>query len=477
MKILFAAAEIAPLTKVGGLADVVGSLPVELIRRGHDVRVVVPKYGFVDYSGYVATTVIDGLPVLSMGVCRKTTVEQISIDGLSVYLVDTDIFKKADSVYGTDEVEKFWVFCDCVSELLCRMEWHPSIVHCHDWHTALIPLLARKNHVDYRTVFTIHNIKYQGYFNERMLSLSGLEQYWNAGIPGMPYLPWNIMTQGILWADVVNAVSEKFASEILTVDSGYGMQDILKYRKGRLSGVINGLGTEEYDPGNDGLIAANFRIDDMEGKQVNKKELQNNAGWEENAEIPLVGMVARLDEQKGMDIILEAVPLVLKNNDVRFVFLGSGNENYEEALRGLEAKYPGNVKALITFDNAVAHLIYAGSDLFLMPSKWEPCGLGQMIAMRYGTVPVVRRTGGLADTVTNLSHDMKRGTGLVFSEYSGDELAAALKRAIELYANKTGWKRVMERIMRQDFSWQGPAEKYELLYKKALGLEIDESSR
>ena len=475
MKILFAAAEVAPLTKVGGLADVVRSLPSELIKRGHEVRVIVPKYGFADYSQYEVKTVINGLTVLSLGECRKISVEQIIIEDIPVYLVSADIFSKADTVYGGNEVEKFWVFCECVGEVLHRLDWQPAVVHCNDWHTALIPLLARKNHENYRTVFTIHNIMYQGYFDEHILLRSGLGEYWNAGIPGMPYLPWNVITQGLLWADVINAVSKNFAAEILTTEGGHGMQDILKFRKDRLFGICNGLGEEEYGPRADKLIAANFSVDNIEDKSVNKRELQKTAGWAENAEIPLIGMVSRMDEQKGMDIILDAVPEIIKNGQVQFIFLGRGNGDYEEALRRLEAKYPGNVKAFITYDNAIAHLIYAGADLFLMPSKWEPCGLSQMIAMRYGTVPVVRKTGGLADTVSNLSQDMKRGTGCVFNEYSSAELVAALKKATGLFKDKVAWKRVIQRVMKQDFAWQGPAEKYESLYKMALGLDIDET--
>ncbi len=475
MKILFAAAEVAPLTKVGGLADVVRSLPSELIKRGHEVRVIVPKYGFVDYSQYKITSVIGSLTVLSMGEFRKITVEQISLGDIPVYLVSADIFTRAATVYGGDEVEKFWVFCDCVSEVLRRLDWKPSIVHCHDWHTALIPLLARKNHEDYRTVFTIHNIRYQGYFDEKQLSRLGLGQYWNAGIPGMPYVPWNIIAQGILWADVISAVSKNFAAEILTVEGGFGMQDILKFRKGRLFGIRNGLGGEEYGPSTDKLVPANFSADDIEGKSVNKKELQKMAGWAENPEIPLIGMVSRMDEQKGMDLILDAVPEIARTGQMQFVFVGRGNLHYEEALRKLETKFPGNVKAFVTFDNTKAHLVYAGSDLFLMPSKWEPCGLSQMIAMKYGTVPVVRKTGGLADSVSNLSQDSKRGTGCVFSEYSAAELVATLKKAAELFKDKAAWTRIMQRIMKQNFAWEDPAEKYESLYKMALGLGVDET--
>jgi len=468
MKILFAAAEMVPLTKVGGLADVVRSLPEELIKLGHQVRVIVPKYGFVDYSTYETETVVCDLTVFSLMEYRKVTLEQIVLNGVQVYLLSSDIFSKCDAVYGSDEVERFWVFCDCVSQSLPYLGWTPEIVHCHDWHTALIPLLLRSSHFDCRTVFTIHNMKYQGYFDDHTLQKSGIGQYWHGHIAGLTGLPWNLMVQGILWSHVINAVSENFAREILTAEYGCGMQAFIDFRKSSLFGIINGVGYDEFDPVNDRLIAANFAAADLAGKAVNRNKLHVMAGWKVWSEIPLVGMVSRLDEQKGMDIIINALPEVIKSTGAQFIFLGRGKEYYEEALLQLEAKYPDNIRAYITYDNAKAHLIYAGSDLFLMPSLWEPCGLGQMIAMHYGTLPVVRNTGGLADTVRNLSSDLKQGTGFVFSEYSAKALTFALKKAAEAFANKAAWQRAVKRVMELDFSWQEPARRYQSLYTKAL---------
>jgi starch synthase len=475
MKILFAAAEIAPLTKVGGLADVVRSLPIELIKRGHDVRVIVPKYGFVDYSQHKKTQVIDSLVVLSQHEFRNTSVEQMAVDGVPVYLVSSPIFSGSNSVYGGNEVEKFWAFCECVSEIIPRLGWKPSILHCHDWHTGLLPMLARRNRDSYGTVLTIHNIRYQGYFDENILYRSHLGQCWDAGIPGITHIPWNLMVQGILWADVINAVSETFAREILTPEQGYDMQDFLKFRQEALSGIVNGLGYEEYDPSNDGLIAAPYEAGNTANKLLNRREVLATAGWGYDEDVPLIGMVSRLDEQKGLDIILDAVPLILNSSDARFVFLGRGNEYYEDALRRLEMRFPHRVKAFTTFDNTRAHLIYAGSDMFLMPSKWEPCGLGQLIAMRYGTIPIVRCTGGLADTVRDMSAELRSGTGFVFNGYSGASLVAAIERGIKAFKQKAAWKRVIERIMKQDFGWSEPAAKYEQLYIRAMGFKEDES--
>ncbi|MGA9049079.1 MAG: glycogen/starch synthase [Dehalococcoidia bacterium] len=473
MKVLIVAAEVSPLTKVGGLADVVGSLPSELIGLGHDVRVIVPKYGFVDYSSYAMTPVLKGLTVLSLQEYRQVSVEQTTVGDTEVYMVSTEVLARSGSVYGENELEKFWVFCECVCGALPYLSWQPDILHCHDWHTALLPLLARVNKLPCRTVFTIHNIKYQGYFDESFLSRSGLRQYWLAGLPRLPQLPWNLMAQGILWADVLNAVSETFAREILTSEYGYGAQDILNFRKERLFGIRNGLGYEEYDPVKDKLITANYDSSDIAGKWANKKEIQKKAGWKMNPDIPLVGMVSRLDEQKGLDIILQAVPQILNEQNVQFVFLGRGKEYYETMLSNLAIRFPASVKAHINFDNAVAHLIYAGSDMFLMPSQWEPCGLGQLIAMRYGTLPIVRKTGGLADTVPALSADMKRGSGFVFKNFDPDELAAAVKKAACAFENKDAWERAVKRVMELDFSWGEPVKKYEALYQRALEYDIN----
>jgi len=473
MKILFAAAEIAPLTKVGGLADVIRSLPEALVKMGHQARVIVPKYGFVDYSAYETVTVIRDLTVFSLSEYRKVTLEQIALDGVPVYLLSSDIYSRSESVYGSNEVEKFWVFCDCVSQVLPYLGWKPEIVHCHDWHTALIPLLLRIRNSDCRTVFTIHNMKYQGNFDDRMLQRSGIGQYWFGRAAGTVELPWNFMVQGILWSHIINAVSENFAREILTAEYGCGMQSFIDFRKSSLYGIINGVGYDEYDPGTDRLIESNFTAKDNSGKAANLVKLHEMAGWKARADTPLIGMVSRLDEQKGMDIIINAVPEVIKSTGAQFIFLGRGKEYYEEALLRLEARHPSNVRAYVTYDNAKAHLVYAGSDLFLMPSLWEPCGLGQMIAMRYGTLPVVRNTGGLADTVRNLSGDLGQGTGFVFAEYSARALAFTLKRAVEAFRDKAAWQQAVKRVMELDFSWQGPAQRYEALYGRALELDAD----
>ncbi|MDD5312351.1 MAG: glycogen synthase [Dehalococcoidia bacterium] len=470
MKILFAAAEIAPLSKVGGLADVMRSLPQELIKAGHDVRAIIPKYGFIDFSNFKTERIVNDFTVLALGKYRKIHIEQIIVEDVETFLVCDDIFTDSALVYGENELEKFFVFCTAVSDILPHLGWQPDIIHCHDWHAALIPLMVRNKAYNYKTVFTIHNIKYQGNFDHYFLHETGLAAHWHARLPMNQQVPLTFMSQGILWADVVSTVSETFAREILTYENGCGLQDLLNFRKGSLYGIRNGLGYEEYDPEADKLITANYSFREMDGKSVNKRKLQQLSGWRENMDVPLIGMVTRMDEQKGLDIILQALPGFISKVPVQFVFLGKGKDYYENAMEALGKRYPDNVKTYITFDNPMAHLIYAGSDIFLMPSNWEPCGLSQLIAMRYGSVPLVRATGGLVDTVRNLSSDLGKGTGFVFEDYTAQALTSTLKRAAQDFNNKGSWDKAVRRIMKQDFTWRDPVARYETLYKKLLEL-------
>jgi starch synthase len=468
MKILFAAAEIAPLTKVGGLADVVRSLPAELIQAGHDVRVMVPRYGFLDLSAYRSEPVQEDFFLLALKEYRRTAVDRIDIDGIPVYLINSDVFAHTPSVYGDDEIGKFFVYCRSVCEAIPRLGWSPDIVHCHDWHASLVPLMLRRQGLTMGTLLTIHNVRYQGSFDEPFLYNTGLQECWQASAEGFPSIPLNFLSMGVIWSDAVNTVSEGFAREMLTPGQGYGMEDVLSLRKGSLSGIVNGLGYEEYDPDSDSLIRNRYSWADLRGKVANKRALQLMAGFADDPAVPLIGMVSRLDDQKGLNIIVRAVRDIVKDCVVQFVFQGRGREQYEHALMALEARYPEHVRAFITFDNKKAHLIYAGADMFLMPSLYEPCGLGQLIAMRYGTVPIVRRTGGLADTVEPLSKDISSGSGFVFDNYDAAELTRAVAVAVEAYRDRAAWGKVVKRIMALDFSWKESASRYEMLYEKIL---------
>jgi len=472
MKILFVAAEVAPLAKVGGLADVIGSLPKALSELGNDVRVMMPRYGVIDAVKYPVMPVIDDFNVRVMKTTKPVALKATDLsDKVKVYLVDSDDFSSSSEVYGKGGLERFFLFCRAVLEILPGLNWQPEIVHCHDWHTALIPLWLRENGYHYVSLFTIHNLAYQGPFDDAFLSDSGLKEDWQSRPADAPEPLLNFMSQGILWADMVTTVSETYAKEILTAEYGEGLDELLRYRQEKLFGIVNGLDYEEYNPATDPLIPSNYDASTLGKRIANKLVLQRQAGLPGNAEIPLIGMVSRLDEQKGLDILVESLDFLLQKTQAQMVILGKGKEQYHSLLKQATDKYPQQVAAFLTFDNALAHLIYAGCDIFLMPSRFEPCGLGQLIAMRYGAIPVVRRTGGLADTVQDLTKDLNEGTGFVFRDYDSKAMSTAVQRAVDAYKDREGWHKAIQRIMALDFSWESSAKEYQSLYYRALELK------
>jgi starch synthase len=471
MKILFVAAEAAPLVKVGGLADVVGSLPKALVEIGHDVRVIMPRYGIIDTAKFSASPVIDNLDIAVMGMTERVSLKVTEIGGkVKVYLVDSDDFRNSVEVYGKDELKHFLLFCRAVLDVLSELDWQPEIVHCHDWHTALIPWWLKENACNCTSIFTIHNLAYQGFFDGKFLTDAEMEKDWQLRPAGMPDPPLNFMSQGILWADLVTTVSETYAKEILTPEYGAGLGHLLRYRKDRLFGIVNGLDYEEFNPATDTFIPANYDFSTVDRRISNKLTLQKRAGFGENVAVPLIGMVSRLDEQKGLDILTASFDSLFRNLEAQVVILGKGREEYHDLLKQAASKYPERLAVFIDFDDALARLIYAGCDMFLMPSRFEPCGLGQLIAMRYGAIPIVRHTGGLVDTVKDLTPDLGKGSGFVFQGYDSEAMLAAIQRAINSYGKKA-WRDVMRRIMALDFSWKASARKYESLYKKALELK------
>jgi starch synthase len=472
MKILFVAAEATPLVKVGGLADVTGSLPRALSRLGHDVRVMMPRYGIIDAIKYPVRRVFDDLKVQVMKTTKSVSLVITELtDEVKVYLVDSGDFYKSSEVYGKDELRKFFFFCQAVLEILSRLDWQPEIVHCHDWHTALIPMWLKRNDYHYVSVFTIHNLAYQGFFDGRFLADYRLEKDWQSRPADAPEPPLNFLSQGILWADVVTTVSETYAKEIVTPEQGMGLDQLLRYRRARLFGIVNGLDYEEYNPATDPFIPSKYDISTLDKRVDNKLALQKRARFPEDGEIPLIGMVSRLDEQKGLDIVADSFGSWFRKAKAQMVILGKGRKQYHSLLKQAAEKYSQQLAVIIDFDNPLAHLIYAGCDMFLMPSRFEPCGLGQLIAMRYGAVPVVRHTGGLVDTVRDLNQDLNEGTGFVFQDYDSKALSAAIRRAVYACKKKEAWQKVMKRIMALDFSWQASARKYESLYYKALELK------
>ena len=470
LKILFCAAEVSPLAKVGGLADVVGSLPKALAKLGHDVRIVMPHYSLIDEKAHPTVIVDKPFTMPSIRQPERVTIQSTVLNGnLPVYLIKNNTYFARPSVYGeADDLERFIFFSNAALTLPQMLNWQPDIIHCHDWHTAITILGAHKLASPSATVFTVHNLAYQGAFDYPFLVFSGLREDFQMGNQIFQRLPLNMMALGILYSDMVTTVSQTYAQEILTPEFGVGLEPLLNYRKDQLQGIVNGIDYSEFDPATDTLIAANYDSTRLWRKAVNKIALQKRAGLTQDEHIPLIGMVTRLDEQKGFDILEKALDSILKDTNAQLVVLGKGREIYHQLMQKVASQYPDRVAVIIAFDNPLAHLIYAGADLFLMPSRFEPCGLGQMIAMRYGTIPIVRRTGGLAETVPDLSTDLETGRGFVFESYDSDALVQAIKRAVAAFPRKEAWHQVILRIMQADFSWEASAKKYEAVYERAI---------
>lgn len=468
MRILFTAAEATPLAKVGGLADVVGSLPKALNQLGHDVRLILPKYGTIDEAKFPTTPVVDSITVDIMGRQENARVKQTKLGPVVVYLVENARYFSPPRVYTDNEdLERYLFFSKAVMAFLRASDWRPDVIHCHDWHTALVPFWVKKAGLPISTVFTIHNLAYQGPFDNRWLNASGLNQEkteWPIK-PGTSDM--TIMSQAVFSADAISTVSETYAREILTPRYGEGMESLLAWRKADLVGIVNGIDQDEYNPATDVLIPSQYSASNPAGKAVNKAELQGRLKLPVDHRVPLVGMVSRLDEQKGLDILESAAERILEM-DLQVAILGKGREKYHLSMSKLAAKYPQKMSLTLDFNNSLAHQIYAGSDVFLMPSAFEPCGLGQLIAMRYGTVPLVRATGGLVDTVPPLTPDLRKGSGFVFTEYTSGALLEAVRAASAVYRNHTAWKTLVPRIMALDFSWRASAAKYEALYRRLV---------
>jgi starch synthase len=468
MKILFISSEVAPLVKAGGLADVVGSLPKALRAIGHDVRVLIPQYGSLDAQRFHPEAEISGLRISLPDDSQMINLNRILVDGLPIYMVDNPQYFGGSEIYGTFDRERFFFFSKAVFEILPQLDWQPEVIHCHDWLTALVILWLKRAGYAYSSVFTIHNLAYQGFFDNEYLSSHDLKKDWDSFNPDAPLVPLTFMAQAVMRADLVTTVSETYAREILTTEYGVGLDAVLRYRKGALIGIVNGIDYDYFNPQSDPYLPVNFNSQNLAKRALNKLALQKAAGLPIGSDIPLIGMVQRLDEQKGIDIFAQGIDRMLRESDAQFVVLGRGRDNYEGMLRQIGVRYPQRVSVFIAFEEALAHLIYGGSDMFLMPSRFEPCGLGQIIAMHYGSLPIVRHTGGLVDTVPQFSPDLSTGNGFVFHEYSIGALAAEVKKASEAFKNKIAWSQAVGRVMNLDFSWLNSARKYEAAYSQIL---------
>lgn len=476
LKILILAAEIVPFAKVGGLADVVGALPKALQALGHDVRLIMPRYRQVDPQRFHLNTILEAVPV-SMGSYQA----QISVcegaigDQVPVYMIDAPRYFDRENIYGyTDDGERFILFCRAALEAARALDWVPDIVHCNDWHTGIVPNWM---HTLYRddpffastaTVYTIHNLAYQGIFGYRLLEVAGVAAngFLYPQIAELAHVV-DIMGRGILFADAVTTVSERYAQEILTPTFGEKLDHLLRSRRDRLFGVLNGIDYQEIDPATDRYIHTRFDLASLEKREANKADLQQYAQFPVNPDVPILSMISRLADQKGLDLVAQIIQPLLSQG-IQFIVLGVGDQHYHELFQNLAARYPEQVAVFLTFNVELAQRIYAGSDMFLMPSRFEPCGTSQMIAMRYGCVPVVRSVGGLADTVREYDPQTGEGNGFTFTNYDPWEFFAAIVRAIALYRFKETWRRLQEHGMQADHSWRNSAARYADIYRNAL---------
>jgi starch synthase len=476
LKILLVASEVAPFAKTGGLADVAGSLPKALLLQGNDVRVVLPRYRGTATGGPLADFPVQVGDRRATCIVRGGEIEAKSEEGkryVPVYFLDNYHYFDRDRYYMYwDEGERFSFF-DLACLGMCEvLGFVPDVVHCNDWQAGFIPLLMRERAQlnpgwgSVASCFTIHNLQYQGRFPPSVLGLLGLSQEYFTPEGVEFFGDVSFMKAGIVYSDVVNTVSGTYAREIQTSEFGQGLDGVLR-RKGRdLYGIVNGINYHEFNPGSDPRIFAPYDGSRPEGKKENKNALQRELGLP-LSEGPLLGVVSRLVDQKGLDILFEAAPEMLER-PVQFVLLGTGDRHYEEAFAGLAEAHRDRAAAVIGFNGALAQKIYAGSDIFLMPSRFEPCGLGQLIAMRYGSVPVARRTGGLVDTVMDYDVATGTGTGFLFEDYSAEALLGAIDRALSLYRDPGAWRRLVRQAMERDFSWNTSAALYTELYIEAL---------
>lgn len=473
MKILLAAAEMAPFAKAGGLADVAASLPKALRRLGHDARVILPRYGFIDPGRYDLQVRHEALPVPAGIGDQAARIYEGHLDDVPVYFVDNRYyFGNRSRIYGHSiEAFQFAFFCRAVAEFVIQGDFQPDVIHANDWHTGLLPVLVNDtltDHAAFRNmaaVFTIHNLAYQGAVPPEILDFARIDRrvFHHRGVEY--YGQVNCMKAGIVYADMINTVSPRYAVEIQNPTFGEGLDGVLRSRSDRLWGILNGVDYDRYDPASDPSIRANYNIVNRSGKALCKAALQQELGLRVDPSTMLIGIVSRMVDQKGFDLVDESAE-VWSHMDIQFAVTGSGQKEHELTFLRIFDESP-DVRGQIGFDTLLAQRIYAGADALLMPSRFEPCGLGQLIAMRYGTVPIVRATGGLADTVKEFHPRHGEGTGFTFERYDSDAMLAAIRHARFVFDHKPMWQRLVVNCMAADYSWGREACMYVDLYEAA----------
>jgi starch synthase len=483
VKILFVASEGLPFSKTGGLADVVEALPKALVAQGHEVAVVLPRY-----KGTKAVAVVLPSVTIALGSRLRfpAVVDGTVLGGVRYFFVDDPAYFDRDGIYGgssgdyPDNAERYSEFCRTAIEI-GKQVWAPDVFHCHDWQTGLLPVLLRTSYGDdpavnkIPVVFTIHNMGYHGQFDRSVLGPAGIPpQLFNPGALEF-YGHVNLLKGGLIYSDYLTTVSRKYAQEIQTPEFGYGLDGVARSRADRLVGILNGVDYTSWNPEKDRLIPMKYSMKDMSGKQVCKQALLELFELsQDHLNRPVIGIVSRFADQKGFDLIAERAHELMQE-DLVLVVLGTGERRYEDLFRALAAAYPGRVGVKIAYDDAMAHKIEAGADMFLMPSRYEPCGLNQIYSLKYGTVPIVRATGGLDDTIEPFDLEHGTGTGFKFAEYSGAALLQCVRQALQHYVDERIWKRIQLNGMAKDFSWKVPAAEYAKLYEAARALRSSSS--
>ena len=475
LKVLFVSSEVSPYAKSGGLGDVAGSLPKALQAEGVDVRVVFPKYRTIKDEFLSSCKYITSFDVSLDWRTQKADIFTIRGD-VPTYMIGNDFYFGRAGYYGYgDDNERFAFFCKAAIEFLDFVDFVPDVIHCNDWQTGPMCLYIKDvySKITYfskiKTLYTIHNLQYQGMFPRDTLRMMGLdENYYFTNDKLEYYNMASFMKAGLLYSDAISTVSTTYAYEVQTPQYGYGLDGVLRCRADKLYGIVNGIDYELNNPATSKKIYANFDADNMAGKAENKKQLQAELGLPQRDDVPVLSIISRLADQKGINLVLQAAHELL-SKDVQLVILGTGEYHYENMFRDLQYRYPDKVSANILFDDTLAQKIYAASDMFLMPSLFEPCGLGQLFSMSYGTVPVTRTTGGLVDTVQHFDPETGLGNGFQFQDYDAGGLMWAINQALTVYYDKEKWNQVVQNAIRTRFSWNDSAKKYIELYKSLSG--------
>lgn len=476
MKVLFVASEAVPFIKTGGLADVAGSLPKSLKAEGVDIRVILPKYGSIKEEWTSKMSHVGNITVPVSWRDKYAGVDMIEHDGVTYYFLDNEEYFKRDSLYGYfDDAERFAFFSRAVLNVLPMLDFWPDVIHTNDWHAGMVNVFLKLDHIGderyagIKTLFSIHNLKYQGVFPKSVMNdVLGLDwKYFNNGDLEF-YDAVNYMKAGIIYADFVGTVSRTYAQEIQYDYFGENLDGLLRKRSDSLFGIVNGIDYDVYNPATDKNLLYTYDVNSWNKKVDNKVRLQEYLGLPVKRDTPIIAMVTRLVDAKGLDLLVRIMDELLATEDAQFVLLGTGDKRYEDWFQGLQWRFPDKVSANIRFSNQLAQRIYASADIFLMPSIYEPCGIGQLIALRYGTVPVVRATGGLRDTIQPYNKYTGEGNGYIFENINAHDMAYVIKQALGDYRDKSVWNHLVENAMNSDYSWKNSAKEYINLFSRLV---------